>query len=403
MAPREGSVGYLWLSETFAEPRWREALVLGTKDGWVQMAVQASASEAQGSGLAHFEMEGVHFCLVEAQACQVRMGPSPEDAPVLSLDVDRKKLLKAGTELMSSEEELVFATASEPPRVRAKPSRPAKKKNEETSSSGSSDEAEAKEEAVLEKLKKKWLGESTEKGSKEKDERKSRADRKDFKSRRFALVSKSKDRRQSDDDLNLEPSDLLKAVSSSKDPLQGLLALQIAQNLTKQKKKKKGKKHRRRGRTSNGSSTSSSRSTSSSSSTSSSGSRTKGHARAVENMEANRKKMFKHPLRYVRRYLKNIEKELGAQDRSFRVIDYTRRISFGKQRNLQKCHHLFGIVLELLLKEEYEKAALQCALNLQALHQAALDGDWTIAWLLTQTPDPYEKRQWGEMQRASNT
>ena len=233
--------------------------------------------------------------------------------------MDRKKLLKAGTELMSSEEELVFATASEPPRVRAKPSRPAKKKNEETSSSGSSDEAEAKEEAVLEKLKKKWLGESTEKGSKEKDERKSRADRKDFKSRRFALVSKSKDRRQSDDDLNLEPSDLLKAVSSSKDPLQGLLALQIAQNLTKQKKKKKkGKKHRRRGRTSNGSSTSSSRSTSSSSSTSSSGSRTKGHARAVENMEANRKKMFKHPLRYVRRYLKNIEKELGAQDRPFR-------------------------------------------------------------------------------------
>ena len=52
-------------------------------------------------------------------------------------------------------------------------------------------------------------------------------------------------------------------------------------------------------------------------------------------------------------------------------------------------------MLELLLKEEYEKAALQCALNLQALHQAALDGDWTIAWLLTQTPDPYEKRQWG--------
>ena len=113
------------------------------------------------------------------------------------------------------------------------------------------------------------------------------------------------------------------------------------------------------------------------------------------NLQTSKRWMFRRPLKYVRRYVRNIEKEMGAQDKPFRVVDYTRRINFGKQRNLQRCHHLFGIVLEFMLKEEHDKAALQVTLCLQALHQAAIDSDWTVAWLLTQTPDPYEKKQFG--------
>ena len=181
----------------------------------------------------------------------------------------------------------------------------------------------------------------------------------------------------------------MKLASQSKDPLQGLLALQLVQSM--QEKSKKGRRGKKSARDlSSGSSNSSSSSTSSTSSH-----RAKGHARAVEDMRATKKKMFKRPLHYVKKYVRGIQRDLGAEDKPFRVVDYTKRINFGKQRNLQRCHYLFGVVLEHLLKEDYAKAALQVTLCLQALHQASIDSDWQIAWLLTHVADPFERKLWG--------
>ena len=387
MAPRQGSVGFLWLSESFGPRRWREALVIGVKDSWVQTVVKATAEEIAASGLASIEVEGKHFCLVEARASQVRLGPSAEGEDVVLLETDKKALARAAETLLSSEEELVYATASEP--VQLEPAKTSKQKGHRDpslSSSSSASGSSSEEEDPVSLMRKKWLGEDTGKEKKSKDRRKSSRRRRSH-SRRFALISKSRGRKKSREERTVQ-EELLKAVSSSKDPLQGLLALQIAQSMGKEKKDKKGRRRRAKDR-------SASSSRSSSSSTSSSSSKARGHARAVENMEANRKKMFKHPIRYVKKYMKSIEKEMGAEDRAFRVTDYTRRINFGKQRNLARCHHLFGIVLEMLLREDYAEAALQVTLCLQALHQAAIDSDWTVAWLLTCTQDPYEKKQWG--------
>ena len=122
MGPREGSVGFLWLSADFENPRWREALVIGINGDWIQTLVKASPQEVRDSGLSHCTVEDQCFCLVEARAGQVRLGPTSSEENTLNLQVDRKLLLKTGQNLLVSDEDLAYATASEPPGMgRGKP------------------------------------------------------------------------------------------------------------------------------------------------------------------------------------------------------------------------------------------------------------------------------------------
>lgn len=100
-------------------------------------------------------------------------------------------------------------------------------------------------------------------------------------------------------------------------------------------------------------------------------------------------------VKYVKRYIRDLEEELGAQDRPFRVTDHNRRIHFGKAQDLKRAHFLVGTILEMLLKEDYHKAALQAVLVLQSMHQAALDSSWEVAWLITHQPDPFKPRVFG--------
>ena len=72
-----------------------------------------------------------------------------------------------------------------------------------------------------------------------------------------------------------------------------------------------------------------------------------------------------------------------------------RKVSWGKQRNLQRCHFLLSDILEKLLKGKTEEGTLQVVLGLRAVHQAAIDGEWTVAWMLTHLPDVWSKKQWG--------
>ena len=101
--------------------------------------------------------------------------------------------------------------------------------------------------------------------------------------------------------------------------------------------------------------------------------------------------MFRKPLRYVKLYVKEVEKELGAEDRPYKLSEYGRKVQWGKQRSLQRCHFMLSEILTRLLKGQVEKAALQTVLCLRSIHQAAIDGTWDIAWLLTHLPDPWTK------------
>ena len=123
----------------------------------------------------------------------------------------------------------------------------------------------------------------------------------------------------------------------------------------------------------------------------------KNHAgKAVENFEAAKRRMRRRPLHYVRKYVRMVERELGAEDRPFRVSELGRKVNWGKQKTLQRCHYMLSETLELMLKEKWEKAALQLVLNLKAIHQTALDGgDWSVGWMLTHLADPFTKQRFG--------
>ena len=373
-----GHRGYLLLSQEFAEPRWREALVVEIKKEWVKTLVQASQDEISRMDLGHCRVRDRLYCLVEAQVHQLRLG-APEGSQVL--ECQPQQLMQEAKVLLDSEVEPGFATASDP--GQAQTGRKSSKKTN-SSSSSSTDGSASGTGDLLANLKKSWLGGGIP-GESVKDEP-SRGRPKEKK--RFSLIEgHHREKAKSSSEIDMET--VVKLASQSKDPLQGLLALQLVQSM--QEKTRKGRRGKKSARDlSSGSSNSSSSSTSSTSSR-----RAKGHARAVEDMRATKKKMFKRPLHYVKKYVRGIQRDLGAEDKPFRVVDYTKKISFGKQRNLQRCHYLFGVVLEHLLKEDYAKAALQVTLCLQALHQAAIDSDWQIAWLLTHVADPFEKKLWG--------
>ena len=104
----------------------------------------------------------------------------------------------------------------------------------------------------------------------------------------------------------------------------------------------------------------------------------RGHSKALANYRKAGKRKFRNLLKHVRRYMKHIEEELGAQDKPFRLVDYNPHIHFGKQQNLKRCRYLLCIILEWLLKEELHRAALQATLTLQAMHQSAIDNSWDI-------------------------
>ena len=302
--------------------------------------------------------------------------------PVAAMELgttENKKLLDAGKALLETDEEMVFGTASEMGQPRPK----AQGRGKKAASSSSSGSASAGEADLLAQLKKSWLGSGTS------AERKGAETGTHKKSRRFALIEKKKSGQTNSKEKTAEETVLAAAVQSG-DPLHGLLALQLAESMRRGRSKKKKKD-----RSSSSSSASSQRGSSSSSGSSDSVRGEKGHSRAVHNYRKEGKKKFKHPLRHVRRYVKSIEEELGAQDKPFRITDMNRKIHFGKQQNLKRCHYLCSTILEYLLKEEPQKAALQTVLALQAMHQAAIDGSWEVAWLLTHTADPYKQKIFG--------
>lgn len=372
-----GRVGVLLLSEVFDPPRWREALVVQLEEDWVKTLVRCSQSEVEKTNLASVTLKDTYFCLVVAKMNQLRIGVTED---VMALEASLKDLLALGKSVLESDEDLNYATASDPTLTQA---RKAKVKAEDSSSS--SDNSLEDSEVVAE-LKKKWLGSGLlgdKKSRKDVDD--SPAQRRH--SKRFALIEKGKGRLTGSKDASSSQQAVLQAAVQSGDPLHGLLALQLSESM-----KRGRQKHRRRSPSSSDSS-SGSRSRSSSEESLEKGQ--KGHVKAIHGYQRAGRRKFRRPLKYVRKFVRGIEKELGAEDRPFRITDYNRRIHFVKQQNLKRCHYLVSTILEYMLKEEFSKAALQTVLVLQSMHQAAIDNSWDVAWLLTHVEDPFKARIFG--------
>ena len=387
MTLKAGSRGYIRLGDSFDAPQWREAVVVAIQEEWLQCLVRCNRDEVARSALSHVDNDEGIFCLVETPFHKLLSGVSGE---FRALDAEVKELLKEGLKMVHSEEELTYATASDPQAPRRSKEKPPKTKGRRTSSQSSSGTSSEDEGDLADALRKKWLGGGTSAAKKERgsssDSRKSQK-----KSSKFAMIERKsrrggKDRQQ--DKMNSEQA-MLHAAASSGDPLQGLLALQLAQQFKSNQRRSSGRRRK--------STRSSSRSSSSSESDRDHFDRSlKGHSRAGKDYQSSKKRMFKNPVKHVRRYVRAMREELGAEEKPFRIVDYNRRIHWGKNRTLQKCHYLVSIILEELLREEPERAALRATLTLQALHQTCLDnGSWDVGWLLTHVENPFEKRLFG--------
>lgn len=379
MAAKPGSLGWLVLADTFDSPQCREGVIVGLKDEWWQLLVRAKRpSEARG----HFttlEHDGKVFFLVEIPCHLLRAYPQESH---LKLGVEIDELTKLGKGLIESDSELIIASATEekgqPTGGRRQPQ--VRGRNQSSSESSDSDPGDT----PLGALKKSWLGLDTSGEPRE-------SQRKSTNRSRFPLLDKKQKNEKSEkgiEQLGLDA--VLSQAQSGRDPLQALLAMQLLENM-KDKKRLKHKKSKR----DSSQSASSSESSSDESDSSSNRHRLRGHAKAVETYQSSKKRMFRRPLKHVRKYVREVEKDLGAENRAYHLSEIGKKINWGKQKSLQRCHYMLSDILTKLLKGQTEKATLQTVLCLRSIHQAALDNDWSIAWLLCHLPDPWTRRQWG--------
>ena len=181
MAARAGTRGYLQLGDNFdsPSPRWRQAVVIRGEEGWVKTLVKSTTEEVEKSQLSSVVVREICFCLVEAAVEQLRVA-APLEA--LELGVENKDLLAAGRAALESEDELVFATASD------EFARKKTKKKAKEASSSRSEEEDGASSALLQDLRKKWLGDGTRKDKKHSVVEDSPRRR----SKRFSLIEKGK-------------------------------------------------------------------------------------------------------------------------------------------------------------------------------------------------------------------
>jgi hypothetical protein len=387
MAACVGQVNFVHLSDSFAEPRWREALVVGQKEEWLQLVVRARSSSEIPEGVSQFTLQQRTFFLLECPATELRVVGATHHLQLEALVSD---LIQRGKNIIETDSELIYATASEPERKKKAPapSRLPRRQSAENSDSESSSTENENDDLgrMLSGLKKNWQGGGTGKG-------KSSKEPKDFStSRRFAYLNKDKDskqKRSEDADPMLKIFD---SLNTSGDPIRALLAVQLAQSM---EAKKRRSKHRRK-------SSSSSRSAGSHSETSDTDSsqgpgkrRVSGHAKTVDNYLEGKRRMFRRPLHHVRKYVREVERTLGATDRPFRLSEMGRRIQWGKQKSLQRVHYMLSEILELMVRGKMDRACLQTVLCLRSIHQAAIDQDWSVAWMVSHLEDVFSKPKWG--------
>lgn len=375
----------LYLRVEGLQPSWRQAVVLTSKRGGakLQLAVRVTNRELEADekwkSLSYFELQSEKFILVEGDISRTRRSCA---MPYRALEVSAELVLQKGLSLLG-DDDLQFATASEEIDEEKK-----KKVELESSGSGESSSEESEGDALLRLLEK---AKSSKADLATSSERKGKASGSRRRSSRFPFLDeKSSDKTSEEPDF----TEMLKKMMASGSQesmgqqLNTLVQMEILRTL-----KDKGKKSNKQ--KTSGSEEDSPQSESQSSSEEVG--KLRGAGRAMQAYRKGKKQMQKHPVRHIKRYVKEIEQQMGATEGSaYRLSDYTKKLAWGKHRSLMRVHYAVSEALEQLLKGKTKLAGLQLVQLLRGIHQCSLDaGDWKTAWLLLHLPDPVERPRFG--------
>lgn len=380
---RIGATAYLKLDGGF-DPPWRQCLVVTppSKKGKNFLAVRVREGELQGKwkDLSSMELGEQRFILVEGTVERLRV--KCPDAHC-ALEVSSNALLVEALQMVEAEG-LSYATASEevePTRMGREALVETEDESESQEDSGDSLEGDA----IMKMLKRAGLG-KPERGMPS-DEPKSK--KKKNKSR-YALLNRDSAAKSTDKldlDALLQKSLAGASTSSGGLDINALVQMQILKELKDRNHKKPIEK------------TDDSDESNSSGSDSSGGERVKlkGAGKALRAYRQTYRSMKRHPLRHVRRYVKEVEEQLGATSSSpYSLSDMSRKLNWGKQKTLMRLHFGISEALQTLLSGKTDQTALQLTLLLRSIHQCSLDnGSWKVAWLLTHLVDPLEKPRFG--------
>lgn len=298
------------------DPAWRQAVVIrkASKVGKLILAVRVLETEIAdvAEQVAFVQVKGQKFLMVEGKRNQTRNSCAH---PHRALEIGVEPLVEACLAKMESED-LHFVTASEDvaPEVA--------KKSLEVMSSDSSDE-ESEDDEIFGMLK-------AAKKSKH-DRATGSADRLDIaksKTHRYPLLESSS-KTMASDRTHLEKLLEKSVVSGSGDATGANISALVNLELLKMLKGKK--KDRMQLETDN----SSAEDTDPSTSDSQDAKRNKGAGKALRDFRHGHRRMKKKPLKHVRKYVREVESHLGVTSQSpYRLSDYSRRLSWGKQKSL---------------------------------------------------------------------
>lgn len=384
-AVKKGSVVFLKL-EDFS-PAWREALVLNKKDRKLVLAVRVLSSELEGKNeLSSFTAGGQSFILVEGDNQRIR-----KECGVVHrlLEVEAKIIMEKGVGMLQ-QESLQFVTASEDMTEPGRSSKEAERTLLGNPMESDSEEAGESEDFDHEQLFKMLSRAQKLRQGKASSSEKQKGEHSKGKSG-YPLLEGRRSRSEAPDGLDkiLEMAMSSRAKASDLD-VSALVQMEILKEL-------RGRKKDRKPLTREDISEGSVSSDSASSSSSHHKERLKGAGRALKAFRKGKREMRRNPLKHVRRYIKEVEENLGAnRDTPYLLSDYSRKLVWGKQRTLQRIHFATSEILQTLLRGRHEQAALQLTQLLRATHQCCLDqGSWQTAWLLMDMVDPLDRPKFG--------
>lgn len=379
-----GHIAYLKLDNF--DPQWRQAVVLCVKGKRYVLAVRvtvAEVTEEVAQAFSHFECESCRFLLVEGKDGQLRDSCS---RPLRGLEVATAQILAVGIETLDKEN-LQYATASEDVEPGKKSQiRPDLLGRVQESSSEEPDEEGTSGDEVFKLLKK---AQRLKQGGASGSERSQGSETRKKTRYPFLKPSGKEENPATSNGLEklLEKAALSSQPEMSSQHLNALVTLELLKTLRGEHQKKDRQELVKED----------DGEASSSLDSSSSHGRRGGAGRAMRSYRKGHQQMKKHPLKHVRRYIRDVELQLGAgPDTAYSLSDYTKKLNWGNQRSLLRTHYALSEILQTLLKNRPEQAALELVQLLKAVHQTALDqGSWRTSWLLLRYADPLEVPRFG--------
>ena len=383
MGLKEGTTAFLKLLEDF-EPPWRQAVLLANPGSGKKLifAVRVTATEtrsAESSGFSFFECSGEKFMLVEGQQSQIRNNCPRE---LRGLEVAPQRIFAAGKETLEQSPDLQYATASEelPPDIPTTRARGARTRLEESSEEDTEQEDEAGSEGDVFKMLQKARKLGAERDSSSGKDRRGRPTKSRSRYQLFEEKATSSQRKKaSTSGLEALLQQNIAAGSNALSPENVNLMAQMELLKALKGKSKKEKLSSAQGDQDD--------SDCSSLESSSSHGKRGGASRALREYRRGHREMRRNPKKHIRRYIKEVEHHLGAtKDTPY----------WGKQRSLLRIHHAASEVLQTLLQNKPELAALELVQLLRAIHQTCLDqGSWKASWLLLRYQDPVDVLRFG--------